>query len=157
MKSLPNCKSHVEDLFKNHAVLDVQPKKTRDLRRSLEFFCLFEFFTNINWLIDSFKNGRIVKMTLDFLFLAVNPLDFVRQIPGTSNYACKVCGYNTQRKGDVIKHAIAKHTNIRFPCQYCDKICKVEGARVAHYKRVHKMDVSAAQIRAMFAQEEDDL
>ncbi|XP_059089239.1 broad-complex core protein isoforms 1/2/3/4/5-like isoform X23 [Tigriopus californicus] len=79
----------------------------------------------------------------------VNPLDFARPIPGTSNYACRICGYNTQRRKDVTRHAMAKHTNIRFPCQYCSKICPNEGSRVTHYKKVHKLDVTAAQIRAM--------
>ncbi|TRY61150.1 hypothetical protein TCAL_17232 [Tigriopus californicus] len=86
----------------------------------------------------------------------MNPLDFARLIPGTSNYACRICGYNAQRRKDVTKHAIAKHTNIRFPCQYCDKTWTAESTRVIHYKKVHKLEVTAPQIREMIELERNN-
>ncbi|XP_059089226.1 broad-complex core protein isoforms 1/2/3/4/5-like isoform X11 [Tigriopus californicus] len=87
----------------------------------------------------------------------VNQMDFVRKIPGTSSYACRICGYNTQRKPDVMRHAIAIHSKIRFPCQYCRKICTQEAQRVTHYKKCHGISLTACQIRQMIEEDHDIL
>ncbi|XP_059089232.1 zinc finger and BTB domain-containing protein 14-like isoform X17 [Tigriopus californicus] len=79
----------------------------------------------------------------------VDPTDLIRQVPGTSKHACRICGYNALRRTDVIKHAIARHTDIRFSCHFCDKSFAQEAHRVSHYKRIHALSLSAQQIRAM--------
>lgn len=115
------------------------------LDTSLDFFAF--------GLDDSFH--EYVQSISPFPFLTAYIQSMVTRIPGTTKHVCNICGYSS-RYANVAKHAIAKHTNIRFPCQYCDKIMTEEGSRVTHYKRVHKLAVSAAQIRAMIKQNKDD-
>ncbi|XP_059089240.1 broad-complex core protein isoforms 1/2/3/4/5-like isoform X24 [Tigriopus californicus] len=79
-----------------------------------------------------------------------NANELVYQMHGEDkHFVCKVCGYNTKKRSHVIRHAIAKHTNIRFRCQFCSKTTGQEDKRVIHYRTAHQLSMSASQIRAM--------
>ncbi|TRY61151.1 hypothetical protein TCAL_17231 [Tigriopus californicus] len=81
---------------------------------------------------------------------AKNANELVYQMHGEDkHFVCKVCGYNTKKRSHVIRHAIAKHTNIRFRCQFCSKTTGQEDKRVIHYRTAHQLSMSASQIRAM--------
>ncbi|TRY61251.1 hypothetical protein TCAL_16335 [Tigriopus californicus] len=74
-------------------------------------------------------------------------------VPGTSKPMCKICGFTSKLKTTIKRHVIAKHTDIRYPCQLCPKRMSREGTRVIHYKQVHGVILSIPQIRKMMKEE----
>lgn len=109
-------------------------------------------YVSLKWqiLLDIDLDKALCKFKDSFIwFLAASIASMVERIPGTSLSVCQLCGYSSQWQSNVTKHVIAKHSNIRFPCQFCDKICTQEGSRVYHYKKIHGLDLTAAQIRTM--------
>lgn len=74
-------------------------------------------------------------------------------VPGTKKSMCKICGFTSNLKTTIKRHVIAKHTDIRYPCQFCHKSMSREGTRVIHYKQVHGVTLTIPQIREMIEKE----
>ncbi|XP_059089236.1 broad-complex core protein isoforms 1/2/3/4/5-like isoform X20 [Tigriopus californicus] len=79
--------------------------------------------------------------------------DMITSIPGTLNSVCRICGYSSKFKNAIKRHVISKHTKVRYPCQFCSKVCSIEWNRVCHYKIAHKLSLTTSQIRDMIEKE----
>lgn len=61
-------------------------------------------------------------------------------------YFCLACGYKASNS-NMRKHVERKHLqNIEYKCTMCDKVSKTEEYRKKHYERIHRLDLSIAEI-----------
>ncbi|XP_059089238.1 broad-complex core protein isoforms 1/2/3/4/5-like isoform X22 [Tigriopus californicus] len=79
--------------------------------------------------------------------------DMIGVVPGTNTAMCRVCGYTSNSRRNVKRHVFARHTDIRFSCHFCGKTFTTKGHRQSHYKKVHGLSLSTAQIKELLKQE----
>ncbi|XP_059089246.1 broad-complex core protein isoforms 1/2/3/4/5-like isoform X30 [Tigriopus californicus] len=84
-------------------------------------------------------------------------LSMITHIPGTTSVLCKICGYSSNSKPNVKRHVVSKHTQIRYPCQFCSATLSQEGDRRLHYQKRHGLTLSTSQIREMFENQHESL
>ena len=67
---------------------------------------------------------------------------------GGSTHFCLACGYKSA-KGDMRKHVERKHMRKEYPCTMCSRVSRSEVDRRIHYGRVHKLNLSNAEIAGL--------
>ena len=77
----------------------------------------------------------------------------ILQLPPGEGYMCRLCEQKGPSRAHIVRHYQAKHTDIRsFMCQICGKGFKTSTTRQQHVKKVHKLRVSAKELKyAQFA------
>ena len=76
-------------------------------------------------------------------------------------HVCLTCGYQSNRKGNVVTHFRIKHLpQVKSSCHVCHKVFKNSYYRDTHRKTAHgitrEMMQGAYQVPANFQSEEDD-
>lgn len=66
-------------------------------------------------------------------------------------WICQLCGQKSQRKTNLIRHMISKHTQHQLICQFCDKTFTREDNRKLHYESGHGLKLTVTEIREMLA------
>ncbi|TRY60974.1 hypothetical protein TCAL_16286 [Tigriopus californicus] len=118
-------------------------------------FCTFKFKDKSDLQNHyKIKHGVVLRAReIDHLFM----LSMITHIPGTTSVLCKICGYSSNSKPNVKRHVVSKHTQIRYPCQFCSATLSQEGDRRLHYQKRHGLTLSTSQIREMFENQHESL